>query len=189
MEEEEKMVKMKTNVICIMLLFLVLQCIELSVMDGLEIWFGNFWVHYHHNFPDILRLSYVDYKNTKFTKYALAALSGLICTIPLVISFAFKCICLIGKWRGNSKPLYQIHAMMFIVLTVIDFYFVASYKTLFRENARNDKYFHFTGYPEDLNMFRAHDAFYIGHAVAEVISIASMMFMVCKGSKGSKGSK
>ena len=86
----DKMGKRKcVTVIISLFIFFLYQSLELSLMDALELAFGNESVFMAHNFPDILGLKYVYYQDTKFQKYYLAAKSGFICTWPLLIIFLF----------------------------------------------------------------------------------------------------
>ncbi|ORD94017.1 hypothetical protein ECANGB1_1247 [Enterospora canceri] len=130
-------------------------------MDALELFLGNEAVYIEHNFPDILKLNYKDYKNSK-SKYPLAALSGVICTWPLLIPLLIK----IGLLLACSKDKKQksnrfrlVHLFLAIDIAVANLAVLLTYNTMKH------------------TIYRNHIYFYYIHIVAELISLGYVLIL------------
>ena len=74
------MTKLRSTIV--LAVFMLYTVLEVSVINGLELYVGNDLVFIFHNFPDILQREY-DPKDEK--RYLFAMLSGLICCWPFLI--------------------------------------------------------------------------------------------------------
>lgn len=120
----------RIGIIWTLVIFLLYEILEVSLMDALELFFGNEIVYKVHNFPDILGLHFRDFKNTRFLKYFLAAKSGFVCSWPLLFAFLFKLLfspCLRNIPFVSNGWFFYIHCFLALVFTVWDLVSILSF--------------------------------------------------------------